>query len=56
VLPNDVAAFGDRDKPVRLTWGRGIPKADIVDRVCSAFEGALAAALDERVRVSPATA
>jgi glutamate-1-semialdehyde 2,1-aminomutase len=28
--------------------------ADIVDRVCSAFEGALAAALDERARVPAA--
>ena len=27
VLPNDVSALGDRDNPVRLAWGRGIPKA-----------------------------
>ncbi len=27
VLPNDVAALGDRDNPVRLAWGRGIPAA-----------------------------
>ncbi len=27
VLPNDVTEFGDRDNPVRLAWGRGIPKA-----------------------------
>jgi glutamate-1-semialdehyde 2,1-aminomutase len=27
VLPNDVAELGDRDNPVRLAWGRGIPEA-----------------------------
>lgn len=27
VLPNDVGELGDRDNPVRLAWGRGIPKA-----------------------------
>ncbi len=27
VLPNDVSTLGDRDNPVRLAWGRGIPKA-----------------------------
>ncbi len=27
VLPNDVAQLGDRDNPVRLAWGRGIPEA-----------------------------
>src|SRR5947209_5203585 len=27
VLPADVTALGDRDNPVRLTWGRGIPEA-----------------------------
>ncbi len=27
VLPNDVTELGDRDDPVRLAWGRGIPKA-----------------------------
>ncbi len=27
VLPNDVSALGDRDNPVRLAWGRGIPQA-----------------------------
>ncbi len=27
VLPNDVTDFGDRENPVRLAWGRGIPKA-----------------------------
>jgi glutamate-1-semialdehyde 2,1-aminomutase len=27
VLPNDVSELGDRDNPVRLAWGRGIPKA-----------------------------
>jgi glutamate-1-semialdehyde 2,1-aminomutase len=27
VLPNDVADLGDRDEPVRLAWGRGIPEA-----------------------------
>ena len=27
VLPNDVTALGDRDNPVRLAWGRGIPQA-----------------------------
>ncbi len=32
VLPNDVSALGDRDNPVRLAWGRGIPRA-IVDTV-----------------------
>jgi glutamate-1-semialdehyde 2,1-aminomutase len=26
VLPNDVNALGDRDNPVRLAWGRGIPQ------------------------------
>ena len=29
VLPNDVAQLGHRDNPVRLAWGRGIPKAII---------------------------
>ena len=32
VLPNDVSALGDRENPVRLAWGRGIPRA-IVDTV-----------------------
>jgi glutamate-1-semialdehyde 2,1-aminomutase len=27
VLPNDVGALGDRENPVRLAWGRGIPAA-----------------------------
>jgi len=27
VLPTDVTQLGDRDNPVRLAWGRGIPKA-----------------------------
>jgi glutamate-1-semialdehyde 2,1-aminomutase len=27
VLPNDVTQLGDRDNPVRLAWGRGIPPA-----------------------------
>jgi glutamate-1-semialdehyde 2,1-aminomutase len=27
VLPNDVSALGERDNPVRLAWGRGIPQA-----------------------------
>jgi glutamate-1-semialdehyde 2,1-aminomutase len=27
VLPNDVGQLGDRDNPVRLAWGRGIPAA-----------------------------
>ena len=27
VLPNDVTQLGDRDNPVRLAWGRGIPEA-----------------------------
>jgi glutamate-1-semialdehyde 2,1-aminomutase len=27
VLPNDVGELGDRDNPVRLAWGRGIPQA-----------------------------
>jgi glutamate-1-semialdehyde 2,1-aminomutase len=27
VLPNDVNELGDRDNPVRLAWGRGIPQA-----------------------------
>ncbi|MGZ6344099.1 MAG: aspartate aminotransferase family protein, partial [Candidatus Limnocylindrales bacterium] len=27
VLPNDVTELGDRDNPVRLAWGRGIPRA-----------------------------
>ena len=27
VLPNDVSTLGDRDNPVRLAWGRGIPAA-----------------------------
>lgn len=27
VLPNDMAELGDRDNPVHLAWGRGIPKA-----------------------------
>ena len=27
VLPNDVDQLGDRENPVRLAWGRGIPKA-----------------------------
>ncbi len=27
VLPNDVGDLGDRDNPVRLAWGRGIPAA-----------------------------
>ncbi|MGI8703664.1 MAG: aminotransferase class III-fold pyridoxal phosphate-dependent enzyme, partial [Candidatus Limnocylindrales bacterium] len=27
VLPTDVTELGDRDNPVRLAWGRGIPKA-----------------------------
>lgn len=27
VLPNDVSTLGDRDNPVRLAWGRGIPQA-----------------------------
>jgi glutamate-1-semialdehyde 2,1-aminomutase len=26
VLPNDLTELGDRDNPVRLAWGRGIPK------------------------------
>lgn len=29
VLPNDVGDLGDRENPVRLVWGRGIPKAII---------------------------
>ncbi|MBA3779161.1 MAG: aspartate aminotransferase family protein [Chloroflexi bacterium] len=27
VLPTDVTELGDRENPVRLAWGRGIPKA-----------------------------
>lgn len=27
VLPNDVSELGDRENPVRLAWGRGIPGA-----------------------------
>jgi glutamate-1-semialdehyde 2,1-aminomutase len=27
VLPNDVSSLGDRENPVRLAWGRGIPEA-----------------------------
>jgi glutamate-1-semialdehyde 2,1-aminomutase len=27
VLPEDVSTLGERDNPVRLAWGRGIPKA-----------------------------
>jgi glutamate-1-semialdehyde 2,1-aminomutase len=27
VLPNDVDQLGDRDNPVKLRWGRGIPEA-----------------------------
>lgn len=27
VLPNDTTELGDRDEPVRLAWGRGIPEA-----------------------------
>ena len=27
VLPADVSELGDRDNPVRLAWGRGIPEA-----------------------------
>jgi glutamate-1-semialdehyde 2,1-aminomutase len=27
VLPYDVSTLGDRDNPVRLAWGRGIPQA-----------------------------
>ncbi len=27
VLPNDVTQLGERDNPVRLAWGRGIPSA-----------------------------
>lgn len=27
VVPNDVSLLGDRDNPVRLAWGRGIPSA-----------------------------
>jgi glutamate-1-semialdehyde 2,1-aminomutase len=27
VLPNDVSTLGDRDNPVGLAWGRGIPRA-----------------------------
>jgi glutamate-1-semialdehyde 2,1-aminomutase len=27
VLPNDVGEFGDRENPVHLAWGRGIPEA-----------------------------
>lgn len=27
VLPNDVGELGERDNPVRLAWGRGIPQA-----------------------------
>ena len=27
VLPTDVSHLGDRDEPVRLAWGRGIPEA-----------------------------
>jgi glutamate-1-semialdehyde 2,1-aminomutase len=27
VLPDDVSTLGDRDNPVRLAWGRGIPQA-----------------------------
>jgi glutamate-1-semialdehyde 2,1-aminomutase len=32
VLPNDLAELGDRDNPVRLAWGRGIPR-EIMDTV-----------------------
>lgn len=32
VVPNDVSQLGDRDNPVRLTFGRGIPEA-ITDTV-----------------------
>jgi len=27
VLPNDMSELGDRENPVRLAWGRGIPEA-----------------------------
>ncbi len=27
VVPNDISLLGDRDNPVRLAWGRGIPSA-----------------------------
>ncbi|MCU0504162.1 MAG: aspartate aminotransferase family protein [Chloroflexi bacterium] len=27
VVPNDISLLGDRDNPVRLAWGRGIPPA-----------------------------
>jgi len=27
VIPNDTSALGDREEPVRLAWGRGIPEA-----------------------------
>jgi glutamate-1-semialdehyde 2,1-aminomutase len=32
VLPNDMTELGDRDNPVRLAWGRGIPR-EITDTV-----------------------
>jgi len=32
VLPNDLTELGDRDNPVRLAWGRGIPR-EITDTV-----------------------
>jgi glutamate-1-semialdehyde 2,1-aminomutase len=32
VLPNDLTELGDRDNPVRLAWGRGIPR-EITDTI-----------------------
>jgi glutamate-1-semialdehyde 2,1-aminomutase len=32
VLPNDLTELGDRDNPVRLAWGRGIPR-EIMDTI-----------------------
>lgn len=62
VLPNDVATLGDRDNPVRLTWGRGIPRAitetiipapyndlDILRRIFERDENDIAAVIVEPV-------
>ncbi len=62
VLPNDVSMLGDRDNPVGLAWGRGIPKAitetvlpapyndlDVLRRVFQRNEGEVAAVIVEPV-------
>jgi glutamate-1-semialdehyde 2,1-aminomutase len=62
VLPNDVASLGERENPVRLTWGRGIPQAitetvipapyndlDVLRRVFERNEDEVAAVIVEPV-------